>query len=377
MKIVLVSGHKKNWGAGASTVYLHLEKELQKLSCQSHLFNYEDYFADNIPNYLKKFLHSFHVKNRILTEAQEADVVEVAGGIGWWLFSSLRSAKSQKKPLLVVRLHGLEFKDEQARIMQAIARLMKLPLTYSLISRHWINWEEFKTIELADVVICHTSRDADAIVMSGLKHESQVVIFPLGVDSDLISERTYEVNAKNLLWWGSWVERKGIHTLPRAFELAKRELPNLHLTIGGTGEAPDVILSNFSPELRPCITVLPFVSKTEQKDIFSQQDLFIFPSLSEGFGLALLEAMAAGMPCITTLTGMYDWLEHGQNCYIVPMNAPTALAKAIKHLSSDVYLRRLIGTKAIETAKNLTWENFGIRTTEVYKDFLSKLSALN
>ena len=83
MKIVLVSGHKKNWGAGASTVYLHLEKELQKLSCQSHLFNYEDYFADNIPNYLKKFLHSFNVKNRILAEAQEADVVEVAGGIGW------------------------------------------------------------------------------------------------------------------------------------------------------------------------------------------------------------------------------------------------------------------------------------------------------
>ena len=88
MKIVLVSGHKKNWGAGASTVYLHLEKELQKLSCQSHLFNYEDYFTDNIPNYLKKFLHSFHVKNRILAEAQEADVVEVAGGIGWWGFST-------------------------------------------------------------------------------------------------------------------------------------------------------------------------------------------------------------------------------------------------------------------------------------------------
>ena len=375
MKIVLVSGHKKNWGAGASTVYLHLDQELQNLSYQTHLFNAEDYLDENVPNLLKKFLYSFYVKNRVLAKAKEADVVEVAGGIGWWLFESLRSTKSSKRPLLVMRLHGLEFKDEQARVMLAIARLMKLPLTYSLISRHWINWEEFKTMKLADVVICHTSRDADAIVMSGLKHQSQVVVFPLGVDSDLISERAYEVNAKKLLWWGSWVERKGIHTLPRAFELVKRELPEMYLTIGGTGKSPENILSNFSPELRPFIKVLPFVSKTEQKAIFSQHDLFIFPSLSEGFGLALLEAMAAGMPCITTLTGMYDWLEHGQNCYIVPMNAPTALARAIKHLSNDVDLRRLIGNEAIKTAKNLTWENFGIRTTEVYKDFLTKLSA--
>ena len=375
MKIILVSGHKKNWGAGASTVYLHLDQELQSLSHQSLLFNAEDYLNSSIPNSLKKFLPSFYVKNKILTRAQEADIVEVAGGIGWQLFRALRLTKSQKRPLLVVRLHGLEFKDEQARMMQTIARLMKVPIKYRLMSRHWINWEEFKTIEFADVVICHTSREADAIIMAGLKHESQVVVFPLGVDSDFISERVHKVNAKNLLWWGSWIERKGIHTLPRAFELVKREIPELHLTIGGTGESSEGILSNFSPQLRHSITVLPFVSKAEQQAVFAQHDLFIFPSLSEGFGLALLEAMATGMPCITTLTGMYDWLEHDQNCYIIPMNAPTALAKAIKCLSNNVELRKLLGYRAMETAKNLTWQDFGLRTVEVYKDYLSQLSA--
>ncbi|HEY9636938.1 MAG TPA: glycosyltransferase family 4 protein [Coleofasciculaceae cyanobacterium] len=376
MKIILISGHRKNWLAGASSVYLHLHQELQQLSGQSDLFNAEDYISDKLPGTIQKLAQAFYVENKILLKAKEADIVEVAGNIGWRLFRALRSGNLQQRPLLVVRLHGLEFKDEQARITEEIARLMKLPTKYKLLTRHWINWQEFKTLELADLVICHTSREADAIVTAGLKPESQVKIYPLGVDSDFITSREYRASADKLLWWGSWVERKGISTLPRAFELAVRELPNLTLTIGGSGTSPQEILSYFAAELRARITVLPFVSKDEHKAILMEHDLFIFPSLSEGFGLALLEAMATGMPCITTLTGMYDWLEHGNNCYIVPMNAPTAVACAIKRLNDDVRLRCSIGNKARETAQTLSWQQFGKRTLEVYTEHLAKLRGL-
>lgn len=373
MKIILVSGHKKNWGAGASTVYLHLNQELQQLACQSHLYNAEDYLGEKWPGALQKLVYAFDVEQKILPLAKSADVVEVAGNIGWRLFGALHSAKLPKRPVLVVRLHGLEFKDEQARITEEIAGLMKLPLKYKSFTRHWLNWQEFKTLELADLIICHSSRDADAIVTAGLKHESQVKTYPLGVDSDFIVTREYRASANRLLWWGSWVERKGIHYLPRAFELAVRELPNLLLTIGGSGTSPQEILSCFAAELRPRITILPFVSQDEHKVILAEHDLFLFPSLSEGFGLALLEAMATSMPCITTLTGMYDWLEHSQNCYIVPMSAPTAVAHAIKQLYDDVRLRRAIGNKARETAQNLSWQQYGKRTLEVYKEHLAKL----
>ncbi len=373
MKIILVSGHKKNWGGGASSVYLHLNQELQQLSCQSHLFNAEDYISDKLSSAIQKLIQAFYLERKILSPAKEADVVEVAGNLGWRLFGALRSATLQKQPLLVVRLHGLEFKDEQVRITEEIARFIKLPIKYKLLTRHWLNWQEFKTIELADIVICHSSREADAIVTAGLKHESQVKVYPLGIAPDYISCREHRASADKLLWWGSWIERKGISTLPRAFELAVRELPNLSLTIGGTGMSPQEILSYFSAELRSQITILPFVSKDEHKTILAEHDLFIFPSLSEGFGLALLEAMATGMPCVTTLTGMYDWLEHGQNCYIIPMSAPTALAHAIKRLNDDVILRRAIGNAARETARALTWHNFGKRTLEIYAEHLAKI----
>ena len=376
MKILLISGHKKNWGAGASSVYLHLNQELQQLACYSHLFNLEDYLSDKLPGVVQKLTQAFHVERKILPQVKEADVIEVAGNIGWRLFERLLSARLQKRPLLAVRLHGLEFKDEQARITEEIARLMKLPIKYKLLTRHWINWQEFKTIELADIVVCHTSREADAIITAGLKHQSKVKICPLGIDPAFISEREHRASVNKLLWWGSWIERKGIYTLPRAFELAVREIPNLSLTIGGSGTPPQEVLSYFPPELRPQITVLPFVSEDEHKKILAEHDVFIFPSLSEGFGLALLEAMATGMPCITTLTGMYDWLEHGKNCYIVPMSAPTAISAAIKRLNDDFTLRCAIGDKARETARILSWQNFAKQTLEIYTEHLQNRTHL-
>ncbi|BAZ04942.1 hypothetical protein [Calothrix sp. NIES-3974] len=181
MKITLVSGHKSDWNAGASKVYLHLHHELQNLGCQVQLFNAEDYINTNLPSIVSVLVYAFAVEKRIFTIAKNSDVVEVAGNIGWRLFQRLKKLGDDKRPLLAMRLHGLEFLDEQARITQEIAQYMKLPLKYKLATRHWINWQEFKTIKLADVVICHSSRDADAIVTAGLKPESQVKVYPLGI----------------------------------------------------------------------------------------------------------------------------------------------------------------------------------------------------
>lgn len=372
MNITLISGHKSNWNAGASKVYLHLHHELQNLGCQTQLFNAEDYISTKLPSIVSVLIYAFAVEKRIFPVAKNADVVEVAGNIGWRLFQRLKKLGDDKRPLLAMRLHGLEFLDEQARITQEIAQHMKLPLKYKLATRHWINWQEFKTIELADVVICHSSRDADAIITAGLKPESQVKVYPLGIAPKYISSRSYKIQGHKLLWWGSWIERKGIHYLPHAFALAARENPNLTLTIGATKQPPEVILADFPAELHSRITVLPFVSQEEHQAILHSHDIFLFPSLSEGFGLALLEAMATGMPCITTLTGMYDWLEHGENAYIVPMNSSTLLAKAINKLSGDRKLREKLGTNAIATAKYLSWERFGQQTQSLYEQLLQK-----
>ena len=132
--------------------------------------------------------------------------------------------------------------------------------------------------------------------------------------------------------------------------------------------------AEFPADLRPRVTVLPFVSRDRHVEILDQHDVFIFPSLSEGFGSALAEAMASGMPCVTTFTGMAnDWLEHGRNCLLVPMRSPTGLARAVERLLGDAELRRVLGTGAQRTAQQWTWERFARETAARYEERLARL----
>ena len=120
--------------------------------------------------------------------------------------------------------------------------------------------------------------------------------------------------------------------------------------------------------------MLPFVTREQHLDILDQHDVFVFPSLSEGFGLALAEAMASGMPSVTTFTGLaHDWLEHGQNALLVPMRAPTALAREVRRPLEDVELRRTIGANGQRTARQWTWGAFGRSTATLYAQYLARL----
>ena len=235
MRIVLVSGHERSWDSGAGLIYLHLDEDLRRLGHDVVLLTEEDYLPSWTPVLIRKIFGSLLVRRRALRKAAAADVVEVAGGLGWSVFAALRAgSRGAKRPLLVTRIHGLEFLDEQARIIGEIAGSVRLPIKYKLFTRHWTNWQEFRSIALSDVVLCYTSRDADAILLRRLKSETDVATTVWGVDPRYFKSRVYGAAAGRVLWWGTWIERKGIATVPRAFELLNRSVPEVTLSIGGT-----------------------------------------------------------------------------------------------------------------------------------------------
>lgn len=94
----------------------------------------------------------------------------------------------------------------------------------------------------------------------------------------------------------------------------------------------------------------------------SEADVFVFPSLFEGFALVILEAMAAGLPVITTPnTAGPDLIEDGKEGLIVPAGDPTALRAAMESLLNDPEHARAMGRAAHEKAKEYTWERYGER----------------
>jgi len=91
---------------------------------------------------------------------------------------------------------------------------------------------------------------------------------------------------------------------------------------------------------------------------YSRADIFTFPSLYEGFGIVLGEAMHAGLAIVTTRIGPVDEIvREGENAFVVPSGDAAALARAIRTLSTDTTMRMRYGQRSRELAQTLpTWK---------------------
>ena len=108
------------------------------------------------------------------------------------------------------------------------------------------------------------------------------------------------------------------------------------------------------------------------QELYAEHDVFLFPSLVEGLPLVLLEAMAAGMPVITTETcGMADVVEHGFNGWLIPPADSAAMEEGILRLASSVELRQKLGEAARETMKRYTWERAARQLEALYLHVLA------
>jgi glycosyltransferase involved in cell wall biosynthesis len=107
-------------------------------------------------------------------------------------------------------------------------------------------------------------------------------------------------------------------------------------------------------------------------ELYAEHDVFLFPSLMEGLPSVLLEAMATGMPVITTDTcGMPDVVEDDFNGLLVPPANSLAMEEAILRLARSAELRQRLGEAARETMKRYTWERAARQLEELYRHVLA------
>jgi len=184
-----------------------------------------------------------------------------------------------------------------------------------------------------------------------------VQVIPYGFPL-VTGERNYDINAGKkplkLLFVGGLSQRKGIADLFAAADSLGR---HVQLTIVGVKKNDDCLPLNAALARHNWI---PSLSHSGVLKLMREHDVLVFPSLFEGFGLVITEAMSQGTPVITTnRTVGPDFIEHGKNGWLVQAGSTTALQEAIENLIGKHELIAEVGRAAMETARNRSWTDYG------------------
>jgi glycosyltransferase involved in cell wall biosynthesis len=300
---------------------------------------------------------------------REFDVVNIHAPAGFAYGLLRRSGFVQGLPPYVMLLHGLE--ERRNHVMLREAKKGRA-WHFSWKNRMWrriysmplYRW----SITTADHAVVINRETWSALQLKYNREVGRVWYIPNGVQPGLFIERQYAAGPNlRLLFVGTWLDHKGVYYLRDTFEILARSFPDVQLTIGGCITAPENVAKWFSQEAQGRVTVLPFVSAEEMPALYAQHDIFVFPSLMEGLPIVLLEAMASGMPVVTTETcGMMDIVENEFNGLLVRPADASALVSATGRMIESVDLRTRLGRAARETMKRHSWNRVAVQLEDVF-----------
>ena len=224
----------------------------------------------------------------------------------------------------------------------------------------------------ADRVVCPSETTRRALAAAGFD-EDRLTVVPLGVEpSDVDPGRPAALRAAQglhgpfVLWVGTLEPRKNLPTLAQAMQ----RVPDVPLVVvGPTGWRSDPgavtgLLGNRAHFVGP-------VSEADKQAWYAAADVFCYPSLCEGFGLPVAEAMARGTPVVTAAGTATEEVAAGAALIVDPTD-PVALADAILSVLADQGLSARLTEAGRRRAAELTWPSSARATADVYLEVLGR-----
>lgn len=177
-----------------------------------------------------------------------------------------------------------------------------------------------------------------------------------------------------ILYVGSIEPRKNLIRLLEAFAQLRHWSTRWDLVVVGgrniwksspVGETTEKL------ELKHFVHFTGYIPDSDLPGIYNGADLFVFPSLYEGFGLPVLEAMACGTPVITSNTSSLPEVAGDAALLVDPYNVEE-IAAAMRHVLEDSALANDLRERGLEHAKKFSWEKTARQTISVYEKVLGK-----
>lgn len=317
-------------------------------------------WATKYPNVTLK---AFHFPNKLLNLSlwylHFPKLDRLIGGTDIFFLPNLNFSAVSKKTKLVVTAHDLSFEI--------------FPETFSFKRRAWHFFINFRSLVLsADKVIAVSqSTKNDLIDYYGVP-EKKIDVIHSGIgnqfhlmnrnDTELVQvQEKYRLPYKFILSLSTFEPRKNIPALISAFEalmdLNHPALSKYMLVIAGTRgwKYRETFQAIIHSPYRKQILLTGFVADSDKRALYNLASVFVYPSFYEGFGFPPLEAMACGIPVITSHSSSLPEIVGDAGLLIDPYQ-PDELFQALKQILLDQELTDTLRKKSEERAKQFQWE---------------------
>jgi glycosyltransferase involved in cell wall biosynthesis len=290
------------------------------------------------------------------------------------------------------------WKRELKRVAPDIFEMFHFPLVKSPVGRTFLTIHDIRYVSLSELyskfrglVSQSTLRmafaGADKLITPShsskaellqLYPRSSISVLYNGVDPDSFSgpsdedllrvRKKYGLCERFLLSVGHLEKRKNYLRLLKAISILKKRDRNCFLVIiGNDGDDEDAILRQIRAlSLSDNVLILKKVPDCEVRSLYRLCSLFVFPSVYEGFGIPILEAMAAQCPMVISDLPVFREITENQSLYFNPNNAESIATEIWNVLNSSVEQKRLIDY-GVKRVRDFTYDKLAQRLENIYK----------
>ncbi|TYQ23364.1 glycosyltransferase family 4 protein [Pseudanabaena sp. UWO311] len=303
-------------------------------------------------DFANHYFHNHHLQNIKAVYAYEdvaADTFLAAKKRSIYCFYDLQIA---------FHLTSRRIQNEEAELFPELAATM-----LAVQEPEWKIERKNREVELADHIFVASSFTERSLLDIGVPR-SKITVIPYGAPIEYFQPHPKQDKLFRVMFAGQVGTRKGVHYLLQAWQ--ELSLSESELLLVGVNQMPIDWLSKYDR-----VRLTGSVPHSCLNVYYSSANVFVFPSLVEGFGLVLLEAMACGIPIITTPnTGGPDIIIDGIEGFIIPIRDVEALKAKIAWCYSHPQELAKMGIAARKKAEQWTWERYRQKLAMIIKEKL-------
>jgi glycosyltransferase involved in cell wall biosynthesis len=383
LRILLVVNHHWDPRLGAVRVFMELAEQWRKAGHIVESYSVTDAFpgkrAAPALAALRQLTFGYKAAAFVTANAARFDVVDA-------LIGSLHGSKPalRLEGLLVARSVGLyllyERFDHEARRRWPVTKGNGLTRLFYNTTGRWFRSLSDRAVRHADLVNVPNPEEKKCLQSAGIS--AAITVQPYGLSAErrtalgeAAAPAEKRLQLRKICFVGMWAPRKGSRDWPAILRHVWKQIPETCFCFLGTMVDPDRVLSDLGLKFSERISSVPEYSQADLPSLLSECAIGGFPSYVEGFGIAILEQLGAGIPAVAfDVAGPRDMLSRVSPDLLVPSGDLERFAEALlRLLRLDAAAYRDLSARCRAVAGEFEWSQIASETAQIYQGHLARM----